>query len=49
MKTFRTADGRRVPWTDEQQIREAKRVAISAVLAPVLTIIFFAWAGGMIP
>ena len=48
MKTFKAVDGRRVRM-NEEQIREARRVAISAVLAPILTIIIFAWAGGMIP
>jgi len=46
MKTFRAADGRRVKMSADQ-IKEAKRVAVSAVLAPILTIIIFAWAAGI--
>ena len=47
-KTFKAVDGRRVRMSKEQ-IREGQKIVISSVLAPILTIIVFAWAGGMIP
>ena len=46
-KTFRAADGRKVKMSD-QQIAEQEMVKLAALVMPVLTILAFALAAGLI-
>jgi len=43
MKTFKAADGRRVPWTNERQIEEGEKVTLLSIITPLIIVPLFGY------